>query len=573
MKKERHRTSVRNPATSDTAVTQALPRSRDVPGALSQDAFVELLSRISAQLIEMPPQRVDREIPRVLREVVEEFHLDRSTVWEITKDRKGFHVTHSWAVIGVAEFPKLDIRHVLPYLSEQALEGVSMRYDTLDMMPEAASLDRLTLQQYGQKSMLVFPFRVGGSYVGAVSFGVVRRECRWSDELTTRLRLVSMAIATTLARKQADEAMQWSEARLGEVQRIANLGTWENPLPVGTWTGSRQLYRLFDVDQRAEIDLDALLSHIHPGDRKRFQSRLEAYESGAGEEFGTFRVVRGKGDVHHVQFWAELQRDSDGKPYRLLGVAQDVTLRKRSEEALRSLSSRLLRAQEEERARIARELHDDLSQRMALINMKVDILAQMSKDPRTEDELSQLSADVGELATSMRKLSHGLHPSALQHLGLVAALDKLRREIARLHGLDIEFEHQGVPQRLQDEAALGLYRIAQEALRNVVKHSGSETATVRLQRMGDCLELAIADQGHGFDTEASKGESGLGLLGMRERLRLVDGQLTIESRPGHGTRVKAVIPVTRNVRPPSVDPSASYNVQDRAGRADRGESR
>lgn len=522
------------------------------PG-ISVSLFVELLSGISEQLINIPAQHIGREIPRVLRRVVESFRLDRATVWEIAEDRHGFRIAHSLSVEDTEELPRGDVGDLFPYLSRKALDGELVRWSNLRDLPPEASHDRATLERFGQRSLLLFPFRVGGSYVGAVSYGTAQRGCRWSDRLVDKLHQISRSIATTLARKQAYRAIEASRGRLAEIERIVELGTFELGIPSRAVTGSRQLYRIFDIDLRAELESDALLARIHADDRDRLQHSLAALRQGRDdvEPLGVYRLVRGNGELRYVQYWAELVRDSDERPYQLLGVVQDVTDRRRSEEELRQLSSRLLRAQEEERARIARELHDDLSQRMALLNLEIDILAQSASDERVESELARLSGLVGDLAASVRKMSHALHPSALQHLGLVAAVDQLRREIARLHGLDIEFEHLDMPDRLKDEAALGLYRIAQEALRNVVKHSQSDSASVRLCRRDDWIELAVSDRGAGFEQDADGREPGLGMLGMRERLRLVRGRLTVHSRPGRGTTVTAAIPVAENLRPPT----------------------
>lgn len=519
--------------------------------ALQPDQFLDLLSELSGWLIQAPPQRMDGEIERVLERIVDGFCLDRSTVLEISEDRQGFRATHSFAAPDIPVFPRMEVREIFPHLVTKALEGEILRYSSLDDVPTHAAIDRQALQRHGQKSLLVFPYRVGGSYVGAVGFSTFAITCHWSDELVHRLQLVSMSIATALARKQADEAMQRSQGQLGEVQRIADLGTWENDLATQTMIGSRQLYRIFDIDRRSELEAHSLLTNIHPNDKERFDERMTALLDGNRDHFGSFRVIRGKGDIRHIQCWAELTKDKDGKPYRLLGVAQDVTDRRRAEEDLRQLSRRLIRAQEEERARIARELHDDMGQRMALLNMRIDMLTQSAASDPVAKELSDLSEHVGELASSVRKLSHALHPSALQHLGLVAAIDSLRREVARLHGLDIEFEHRHIPTKIPDEAALSLYRIAQEALRNVVKHSQSESASVYLYRKGGWIELEITDSGVGFDMDTQDVDTGIGVIGMRERLRLVDGTLVMKSSPGKGTTIKAAIPLhpgTRSTR-------------------------
>ena len=155
----------------DHEVTTRVPRQ---PG-ISAPLFVELLSTISEQLINMPAQRVGREMPRVLCRVVESFRLDRATVWEIAEDRHGFRITHSFTTEDTEDLPEGDVGDLLPYLTRKALDGESVRWSSLRDLPEEAGHDRAMLEQYGQQSLLLFPFRVGGSYVGAVSFGTVGR--------------------------------------------------------------------------------------------------------------------------------------------------------------------------------------------------------------------------------------------------------------------------------------------------------------------------------------------------------------------------------------------------------------
>ena len=157
------------------------------PPGLCAEGFIELFSAISATLIDMPAQRIDREMPQVLREVVETFHLDRSTVWEIAEHRHGFRVTHSFAVDGIDDLPRGDVDAWFPYLADKALAGEPMRCDSVHDLPAEAAKDRLMLERVGQQSLLLFPFRVGGSYVGAISFGTVHRQCQWTDELVDKL--------------------------------------------------------------------------------------------------------------------------------------------------------------------------------------------------------------------------------------------------------------------------------------------------------------------------------------------------------------------------------------------------
>jgi signal transduction histidine kinase len=226
-----------------------------------------------------------------------------------------------------------------------------------------------------------------------------------------------------------------------------------------------------------------------------------------------------------------------------------VSLRE-SRRELQLLSGRLLEGQEGERRRIARELHDDLNQSLALLSLELELLAQ---DPPTSaaevaGRLQELSARVKELSSAVHDLSHQLHPSKLEQLGLVAALGGLCREVAHGHDLEVKFTHHPEPGQIPPDAALCLYRIAQEALGNVVKHSGSHRALVELSGTVGSILLRVTDDGVGFEPGSVAG-GGLGLVSMRERLHLVGGQIAIDSRPSGGTRIDVRVPVAAPDRP------------------------
>jgi signal transduction histidine kinase len=216
-----------------------------------------------------------------------------------------------------------------------------------------------------------------------------------------------------------------------------------------------------------------------------------------------------------------------------------------SHEELRRLAAQILGAQETERRRIARELHDDFGQDLALVSVELDLLRQRlpAAPAEAEDRIRATSDRVKQLSSSIHDLSHQLHPMKLEQLGLVAALGGLCKEVGQNHGIPIEFTHRDIPATLAQEVALCLYRIAQEALRNVVKHSGAGGASVVLAGQNGALTLEVRDTGQGFDPAEAAGQGGLGLVSMRERLRLLAGELTVESQPGGGTRLLAFVPL------------------------------
>jgi signal transduction histidine kinase len=215
-----------------------------------------------------------------------------------------------------------------------------------------------------------------------------------------------------------------------------------------------------------------------------------------------------------------------------------------SEEALVAMSGLLIAAQEEERVRIARDLHDDLSQRMALLSIGLEQFEQgmpdLSSDAR--QQIQGVSELASEVSSTLHDLTHQLHPFRLDSLGLVSSVGGLCRELSNQHNLRVQFVHSDIPRQIPKDVTLCLFRIVQEALRNVIKHSGAAEAKVELIGRGDNIELGIFDCGTGFNVEAVRGKGGLGLISMRERLRLVGGHFSIDSEPDRGTRIRVRIP-------------------------------
>jgi signal transduction histidine kinase len=242
------------------------------------------------------------------------------------------------------------------------------------------------------------------------------------------------------------------------------------------------------------------------------------------------------GEVRH--FEARLIK-SDSQ--RVVSIVRDVTESKRAQELNRALAGRLIVSQEEERQRIARELHDDLGQRLALLNVDVEQMADELQIPRTQ--LEHLSSQVEEIALNLSHLSHDLHPSRLRTLGLVESVRVLCDEISEQRRVTVRFSADELPGPVDPAVALCLYRITQEALRNVAKHSQAGHASVHLSCEGNDVQLQIADSGAGFDPFAV-GQAGLGLVSMRERVSILKGHIAVDASPGCGTRISVRVPLT-----------------------------
>jgi signal transduction histidine kinase len=222
-------------------------------------------------------------------------------------------------------------------------------------------------------------------------------------------------------------------------------------------------------------------------------------------------------------------------------LALEIRQRKTSGFAIQALNDRIIGAAEEERKRIARELHDDIGQRLSLVSIELDVLKQDSffKNEEALPSLNNILLQINEVISDLHNLSHQLHASRLEVLGLEMAVNELCKQIAQQHNVEIEFRSHNIPSHLQEDIALCFYRVAQEALNNFVKHSGSTRAAVRLHCIDNSLRMTIKDYGIGFDPTATA--AGLGLATMRERLGLVGGDLVVHARLGKGTALVAQV--------------------------------
>jgi len=228
------------------------------------------------------------------------------------------------------------------------------------------------------------------------------------------------------------------------------------------------------------------------------------------------------------------------------GIYQDVTQRVESEAKLRALRNRLTRVQDDERAHIARELHDNIGQRLALLALQLTKSQNAARHatPSLAEQLETSRQLTDEICADATRLSHRLHPSQLSILGLTKALSGLCNEFARQNRIQIHFTYDEVP-TLSPEVTTSLYRVAQEAIRNAEKHSGTSHVRIELARMSDSVRLSVSDAGRGFDPTATTGSSGLGLVSMAERVNSVGGQLSVRSAVNHGTRIEVSIPLSQ----------------------------
>jgi len=521
-----------------------------------QIAFETFFFDLSRTLIGLPEEHVDENMVPGLGRVGAFLGLDRVTLLELSADRKAMTVAYSWSAGGVAAPSPRITAETQPWWLGQVMRGQVTLAARVDDLPSGASREKQYLCERGVVSAASIPLRVGGEIAGAITFATVERQETWPPEMVNRLRAIGDIFWNALKRHQAMQAGIAVQAQVRESEERFRLIA--STAPVIIWMSdadNRTTYVNESWTAMTGLPLDAALGAgwadtIHSADRERCR---EVYTSASAQHapFSVEYRLRCRGGEFRWAFAHGVPRyDADGAFAGYIGSAIDVTERKEAEDLLSSLSQRLIEAQEQERARVARELHDDINQRLALLLLSLEIVRQRlgSVDPHLERQFAEAIATASTLTSDVQNLSHRLHSSRLQTVGLESAARGVCRELSDRSGVEIEFQSEGILAGLPDDVSICLYRVLQEALQNAIKHSGSRQITVSLRSDATAITLAVRDVGKGSDRGKALKNRGLGLVSMKERLKLVDGQLTIEARSPAGTAVRAVVPLNASPR-------------------------
>jgi PAS domain S-box-containing protein len=353
-------------------------------------------------------------------------------------------------------------------------------------------------------------------------------------------------VATDITeRRRTEQALHEQRTLLSEAQKLAGLGCWEWDPSSGRLTWSEELYRIYGVSPREfRPTFENYLERVHADDRgSTGASVARAVMHGSGFTFEE-RIVRPDGEVRLLRSHGEVVRDKEGRALKVLGACLDITEQKAAETALRALSRRLVEAEEAERRRIARELHDSVGQNLSALNINLDILSAqlVSPPPPIERRLADSQALVDATLQSIESVMADLRPPLLDEYGLEAALRWYGEEFARRIGVPLAVESAPALPGLRPEAAVALFRIAQEALNNSAKHAAARSIKVTLGMHNGEVMLTIADDGRGFDPGSVR-RGRWGMSTMRERAEAAGGRLAVESAPGAGTTVRAAVPL------------------------------
>jgi PAS domain S-box-containing protein len=384
--------------------------------------------------------------------------------------------------------------------------------------------------------------RRNGSVIWArITFSVTSSKAQDGPYL---LGMIEDVTETKLAREQLDRFTRMLKLALEASRTIA----WEYDPLTGmiSWLDRNKLRAAGDQEPEADL-FSNVLSRVVADDRDKLRGYAETILQTGGAFSTESRMIARDGSIRWMLIKGELLRKASEESARILGVTVDVSDIKHVQFQLEQLAKRLMEAQEEERKRISRELHDDIGQRVALLAIELDMVGQqLGGESEIRERIEQLQALTGELGTDLHLLSHALHSAKLKHLGLEAALRELCSRMSNNPGLVVELDCENSSHPVTEDVALVLYRIAQEALNNVLRHSKATKANISLECRETYAKLVISDNGRGFDLGASS--DGIGLVGMRERLRAVGGEFRIFSTAEVGTEIHARVPLTMPVK-------------------------
>jgi PAS domain S-box-containing protein len=456
---------------------------------------------------------------------------------------------------GCTPSPELIRQNDVPYIFEKLMMGEAVILSTPEDLPPEAEPDKQFLRLGEIQGLVLTASDCGTTRKGILGVAYIPTEIQWTEELIAQLGVINNLIVNSVERKSVYDLLHESEKRFRYLVQNAPIGV-----------------ALEDVDGNLLFVNPAICSMIEYSESELRKMHCSEFSDPEGdkEEAPLFQKLR-NGELSKytiekqfirkdgIRIWGRvgvaLMRDESSDTPFVIAMVEDITERKLAEQELQrtrleleQLAGYLIQTQDDERHRISRELHDDIGQRLSLLAVEFDLLSQSLAAVGNENErqqVSQLKSQADALTSDVHQLSHQLHSAKLQHLGLRSAVEELVKQVGKQHRIAIELQTQGGDADLPPDVALCLFRVTQEALNNVIRHSRAERVHIDLNVGNAVVRLSVQDSGVGFDV--ANNASGLGLVSMRERLRMIGGDFIVESQLGQGTEISATVPLTAAV--------------------------
>ncbi|MBW1852787.1 MAG: PAS domain S-box protein, partial [Deltaproteobacteria bacterium] len=508
-----------------------------------------LLTRVSARFTILSLDNIDSAIEEGLAQIGKHLDIARIALLQFSADETELHLTHGYALHTEDSPPKFIVSEQLPWFSGSLSQGKILRISKAEDIPKEAVAEREYMKRQGFKSLLTIPMIISESVIGAISYSDVKQEREWSDQLISQLVILTEMFANALKRKQTEKELHESEKRYRALVD-------ESPSSILVFQDGHCIFsnqaglRLLGFSYLKDIVGRPALDFVPPEFHNLAIQRMEGLAQEKSNPTIEFELLKTDGTTVAVET-TSVPIQIGGKPAGLV-ICNDITKRKHAEmellksrEDFRNLAGKLLSVQESERRRLAREMHDDLTQRLAVLAIDIGKIERDFQD--TADPVFETLRSVRErlvnLSGDIHAISRQLHPSILEDLGLADAVKSECSSFTGREGIAVDYRTESVPPGIPADVAICIYRIVQEGLRNVAKHADTTQLQVSLTGKDDAIHLTIKDQGAGFDPKKTEKKLGLGLVSMQERVRLIQGDISIESRPGKGTIINVRAPL------------------------------
>ena len=514
-----------------------------------QHVFGKRVSEFAERLAVSPLERVDTAIVEGLNSIVELVDADRICWYEVEEGSGALLHRYTASARNASPSLKRIPAQKIPFMAETLARHEVVALQELKDLPAHAHADAETLHQLGLKSLLLIPSSYSPVRKGVLGLAYYSAHQTWAEESVHQLAIVANIIGATVERKYAQTASQESEERFRYLFAQASIG-----IALETMEG-----RILEVNPAfcsmlgysPEELLSSSCARIsHPDDEEVEKLLFEELRQGIRPNYRLEkRFFRNDGSQMWGLVSVSLLNRNHGSPPLVIGMVSDVSAQKTAEaclyqrdQELQRLAGHLIEAQEEERRRISRDLHDDIGQRVALLACEIDFERRnktVSRGERKPSVLPKLRKELDSIASDIHKLSHELHSASLQCCGLKVALKDLCWKYSHNHHLEIDLHTERLDPKLPPDVALCLFRVAQEALANVLKHGNTKKVLLSVVQDSRKVRLTVKDFGVGFDPAVQTG--GIGLMSMRERLRFCGGLLTVKSAPNQGTEIAAEV--------------------------------
>jgi PAS domain S-box-containing protein len=519
-------------------------------------ALGKQISEFGERLAVSPQERVDAAIVEGLKTIIKLVDADRICWYEV--DERSTALLHKYTASArrAPLSPKVIPPGKMPFLAECLRRREVAVLETLKDLPPEGHEDRQFLEELGVKSLLLIPSSYSQRRKGVLGVSSYSVEVGWSEEISNQLAIAANVIGAALERKDAQTASRESEERFRYLFAQASIGIALETMEGCILEVNPAFCQMLGYSRKELLSLSCS-SLSNPDDERIEKVLFEELFRGLRV---SYRMEKRFSRKDGSQMWGQvsvslLNANHGSVAPLIIGMVSDITAQKEAEACLHQrdrelqhLAGRLIEAQEKERARISRELHDDIGQRVALLASEVGLAVRRSsavRRQRVAGLLPKLHEELDVIATDIHELSHELHSASLQCCGLKVALKDLCWKYWKKHGLEVDLQTENLDSSLPPDVSLCLFRVAQEALANVLKHGKTKNVLLRVIQDSQKVRLTVKDFGVGFDPTIHSG--GIGLISMRERLSFCGGVLSVKSAPTQGTEITAEVAAAKKL--------------------------